>query len=241
MNLDLVYPLKRGGSRTHPLADEELRYSLRAMSNLRLEGFDAARLVLLGYLPPWLRSGEGHPIRHIPMDDKGDKAENLVAKYKRMVDDGEISDPFLLLDDDHVFLKPTTAIPLHTKGELKTLCDEYRGSTHGKYLKNCHDLLTKAGLPTKNYQLHFPLLIHKDILRTVLAMIDRPTVMGSLYGNLIDGETVEVTRDFKLNKPHDYEALKDGPFVSLADGQMRVAMVRKWLAKLLPEKSKWER
>jgi hypothetical protein len=230
--IDLVYPLKAGGSR---LNDAELRWSLRsAAQHLQLP---IGEVYLFGHRPEWL-SG----VIHVPMDDRGDKAENLKAKYRRMCDTVELSDPFLLLDDDHIFLAPTSEIPAHTRGPLAALCREYRGTAHGRYLQAALNALTEQGLPSRNYQIHYPMLIDKATLRRAVALMRRPMVMGSIYGNLVNGPTVEVTKDFRANNDADFRRLVDGPFMSLSPAvRARIPELVKLLDRTFATPSPWER
>lgn len=227
--MDIVYPLKQFGSRFN---DDELRLSLRGVhANLRM---DIGRLFIFGYTPQWL-VGEHTLIR---MEDRGDKAMNLRAKYAAMCDLKTLSDPFLLLDDDHMFLQPTTTVALHAKGPLSALVAQYRATAHGRYLRNCLDVLVARGLPSRNYQIHYPLVMDKAVLRECVALMRKPMVMGSLYGNIRQWPTTEVQADFRLNTPQDWERLRNGHFVSLAPRPDDAVM--RWLAQCLPEPSRWE-
>lgn len=231
--IDLVYPLKRRkGSKTE---DIELRFSLRSVA--RFLRMPVRNVYVVGHRPRWLTN-----VVHVEMgDDTGDKALNLQVKYRRMCEIPGLSDPFLLLDDDHIFLRPTSETPLHTKGMLTELCDEYDGRPYGIYLRNALTLLAARGLPRRNYQIHFPLLIDHAHLLDVLDMAgDTPVVMGSLYGNLVDGPTVEVERDFKLNGRVEFDRLMSGHFVSLSVWGMRYDRTKPLLQAALPEASPWE-
>lgn len=222
-----MYPLKRGASL---LDNAELRLSLRGLYNLEMP---LQTLWIFGDRPAWL-----HGARHVPMEDRGDKALNLTAKYRAMVDEPELSDPFLLLDDDHIFLKPTREIALHTMGALWTLARQYRGKTHGRYLQAALEALTQRGLPSRNYQIHYPLLIDKGALRASLELMKRPMVMGSIYGNILQGPTTEVVADFRINTESDYRRLQDSHFVSFAP--VVQAHYLSWVQKQLPRPSSWE-
>lgn len=227
--IDLVYPLKAGGSRAD---DAELRYSLRSVvANVQLP---LGRLFLFGHRPTWLTDD----VVHVPMSDRGDKAINLREKYRAMCDTDEISDPFLLLDDDHTFLQPTTEIPLHTMGALKDLCDQYRGRMHGRYLLAAYQKLVREKLPTRSYQIHYPMLVDKATLARSVELMTAPMVMGSIYGNLVDGPTVEVAQDFRVNRPAQFEDRKGGAFVSFAP-IMRPEWMR-FLEERFPDPSPWE-
>lgn len=226
--MDIVYPIKKGGSKSE---DAELRYSLRSLErHLRV---DVRDLFIFGYLPSWVRDAQ-----HIPMEDRRDKAINLREKYRRMCSVGELSNPFLLLDDDHIFLRDTAEVPLHTNGELKDLVRKYIGTTHGRYLSAALRRLVHAKLPARNYQIHYPLLIHKETLASAVSMMRAPMVMGSIYGNLLDGPTVEVAHDFRVNTEEEFQQHSAGPFMSLPPRQRP-----DWLAFLTDRfqtPSRWE-
>lgn len=226
--IDLVYPLKENGSR---LGDWELRYSLRSVErHLKL---DLGRLWIFGYQPSWLS-----PDVHVRMVDKGDKAMNLRAKYARMVEHVDISDPFLLLDDDHIFLKDATIVPAVTKGVLVDLVRKYQGTAHGRYLRFCLDQLIALGLPTRNYQIHYPMLIEKAVLGRAVAAMRKPMVMGSIYGNMVNGPTEELKQDYRMNTEQEFLALKDGPFISLPPRSSPQAVA--FVSSRFPAPSRWE-
>lgn len=244
MLIDLVYPLQQGASKAD---DMEIRYSLRsAATNLRV----TLRYVhLVGHRPDWLR------VKHIPVaDDTGDKALNLIRKYRAMCDSPEISDPFLLLDDDHMFLAPTDDLRLRAKGSLEELANKLSAKKYGWYLLNALGLLREHGLPERCFQMHYPMLIHKATLRRALDIIgDTPATMGSVYGNLADQEVVEVAEDCRINNVIDYQRLRDAPFVSLGEPSVLTALhksptgpklvrvhLARFLAERFPDPSPWE-
>lgn len=227
--IDIVIPFKRGGSHT---GDLELRYSLRSVeANLRIS---IGTVYILGYKLSWLRN-----VVAVAVEDRKDKAVNLMAKYQLACDTAAISDPFLLMDDDHVFLQPTAEIPIYTWGMLGPVAAEKRGS-YGRYLRNSLELLTANGLPTRNYQIHYPMLVRKDVLRRAIALATIPAALGSLYGNLVDGPTVELTHDYKPKLVGGIDGLRDGAFVSLSDSTICHAAVKSWLAARFPTPSRWE-
>ncbi len=76
--------------------------------------------------------------------------------------------------------------------------------------------------------------------RTLDLANNAKTVMGSLYGNVVDGPTTEVTRDFVVRRPADFPTIRDAAFVALTDRVMRDKKALALLAELLPEPSPWE-
>lgn len=229
--LSLVFPLKEGG---RPDDNIELRWCLRSIEkHLRIP---VGEVFVFGHRPRWL-SGDVH---HIPMRDQGDKAMNLRAKYDRMVNTDAISSPFLLLDDDHIFMAETTEIPLHTWGDFLPFLTQFGKQTQAVYMRAAYDALVARGLPTRNYQVHYPLLIHKPVLAEAVSMMTKPAVMGSIYGNLIGGPSVEITADFKLNTTDDFRRLRASPFISVSDRGLARLGVRAFFTAAFPQKSRWE-
>lgn len=230
MTLDVVYPLRRKGS---TYGDNELRYSLRGIE--RNMAVDAIGTVwLYGHRPEWVRD-----IEHVKMDDYYDKAVNLQRKYEAMMANAALSDPFLLMDDDHFFLAPTTAIPLYARGTL----DEHaprRPGIYGAYMRAAMHALRAAGLPTRNYQIHFPMLIEKARLAKTLAIMTKPMVMASVYGNVGDGPAIETPNDFRVTAENDLHFFIDAPYCSVVDA-MLLRVEAAILAKRLPTPSRWER
>lgn len=224
--IDIVYPIKQGGSRVNDL---ELRYSLRSVEAcLRLP---VRNLYIFGFMPGWL-----HGATNIAMRDVGDKANNLRAKYQKMCELEVLSDPFLLLDDDHIFLAPTAEIPLHTRGMLSEHTSQ--SGMYGTYLRNAYQVLLAAKLPTRNYQIHYPMLLAKGILARTVALMTKPMVMASIYGNLLDGPTRELGSDFRVRQPKDFVGLSAGPFLSFPP-YLRPEWT-KFLAQRFPTASRWE-
>jgi hypothetical protein len=150
----------------------------------------------------------------------------------------ELSDPFLLLDDDHMFLQPTSEIVVHSKGQLVDLCNKYNGTVHGRYLRNAYNRLRAEHMPLINYQIHYPMLIEKKMLRASVALMNMPMVMGSIYGNLVDGPRVELKHDFRVNTMEDFKLMSEGPFMSLPPSQKPAWL--KFLEDRFPTPSRWE-
>ena len=240
--IDLVYPLKRGASQW---ADNEIRYSLRSVAeNLRLPVRD---VYLVGDKPGFL------DVAHIPMEDHFEKSIALMQKYRAACESDEVSDPFLLLDDDHIFLRETSEIPLMAGGMLGKLMQRQwfqQRKRYGAYLYNCLVLLRRHKLPERNYQIHYPMLIHKEPMREVLRMAEGVgTVMGSLYGNLVREPTVETPIDFRVNSAKAWDFVKNGPFMSIEErlkhvdaqnGALRIIRVEPFLRRRFPGPSRWE-
>lgn len=240
--IDVAYPIREGWS---DWDDEELRYSLRSVNDnvyRRIGG-----VWVFGHRPPFLGD-----VRHVPVQTVPEKSFDLMRKYRAMVD-SDLSDPFLLLDDDHIFLEPHCEFPPYTQGTLVPLWERQwvqQQKRYGAYIHNCIVLLRRHGLPERNYQLHCPILVHKAKLDEVLRMAEGVgTVMGSLYGNLVGGPSIERAIDFRVYSLAAYLALRGGPFISVEErlvfaedlGSVGLAVdMRRVLANRFPHPSPWE-
>lgn len=243
MALDIVYPIKRGASR---IDDLELFWSLRSVAQ-NLTG--VGRIVIFGSRPAYL------DVEEVAMPDDGDKALNLNAKYRAMVA-SDISDPFLLMDDDLFFLRSVSGHPLYYGGSLPALVEEHARRAYGQYMANTLALLRSHGLPERNFQIHQPLLIDKRTLAVAMEMAGKVScVMGSLYGNinLARFPTQESSYDFRIAHPDQWGPILAGPHMSLgefydfriwdkkAHTLEPVLDVASWLADRFPDPSPWEK
>lgn len=240
--IDIAYPIREGWS---DWADEELRYSLRSVNDNVYRRI--GNVWVFGHRPAFLQD-----VKHVPVPTVPEKSFDLMRKYRAMVD-SDLSDPFLLCDDDHMFLEPHCEFPPYTQGTLVPLWQRQwveQQKRYGAYIHNCIVLLRRNGLPERNYQVHHPILIHKAKLDEVLRMAEGVgTVMASLYGNLVGGPSIERRIDFRVYSVASYLYLRNGPFISVEErlafqeevGGVGLAVnIRALLARRFPDRSPWE-
>src|ERR1035438_10130107 len=93
MKVDVVYKLGSGSDNNN----DELRYSLRSLSKFR----DLGKVYIVGYKPDFIQN-----VIHIPMEDifKSNKDANLIEKLSAAAKCPDISDCFLNMSDDQIFL-----------------------------------------------------------------------------------------------------------------------------------------
>ena len=87
--MDLVYICRSGDN-------EELRYSIRSM----VANVPHDNLWVVGGKPSWYIG------KHIPVKQSDDKYDNARNNLKAIVESSEISDRFILVNDDFYVTKP---------------------------------------------------------------------------------------------------------------------------------------
>jgi hypothetical protein len=199
--MDAVYTCRHG-------ANEELRYSLRSLENL--EGVD--RVWVVGGAPEWYT---GHFIHVAPMLNKYDTVRNNL----HAILDSDVSETFVLMNDDFFVTKKTPPLSLVEGLLLHRMQRFEHAQPNGRYTRELEItykfLLKQVGYPL-SFELHTPMVMHKEGLRQVLKM---PGLWRSVYGNLFVHEW-ELFDDVKLYggdpwHPHT-------PFLSTTDGSFKL-------------------
>jgi hypothetical protein len=154
---------------------------------------------------------------------------NIYDKIRLACDLDYISDPFLLVYDDYVFLKPYEYKVYHS-GELTT----ENFFEHQEFYHTLKNTIEVLGRSAKRYAAHCPLLIDKDKFRNINVDWNRKFgyCIKTLYCN-INGIEGEYHADFKLraqdSKQRIYQFIKDEPLFSLPP------MPNKYLREVLKE------
>ena len=163
----------------------------------------------------------------------------------------EISDPFLFVNDDHFFTRDFEAAtwPYFHKGQLRgtSLNRDY-----SRRLENTRKGLLARGLPTLNYDVHAPVLIHKEVFRRAFATWDHVdlegpgVVMKSVYCNSVPAiaEAGQYLAECKLSRRTPgmvqgwLDTLAERPCFSVAELISPVAWLI--LERLFPNPSPYE-
>jgi len=218
-HLDIVIPLGTG-SVWH---NNELRYSLRGLTAID-------DLYLIGEKPDWLDCG------HIKHQDGNAATLNIWNKVKKACESSEISDPFLFANDDFFYLKPLDPDYPNYYGQVTG------NSPYKKIVRKTMSILEQNGLTTYFFDVHRPMIIHKDMFLRAYEFfsfhirIGLGLVMKSCYGNYAELEGIEV-QDMKLTY---WNGEPDTDMFSIGDGCINVPF-KAWCEDKYPVKSKWER
>jgi hypothetical protein len=188
--MNFVYICKPGDN-------EELRYSIRSV----LYSFPDAKIWVVGGKPSWY-SGN-----YIPVDQNHHKYANAISNLKAICDSSEISEEFVLMNDDFFIIKNIDRIDHFYNGLLSTKIDRYTKITGSSmYIKKL--ILTRTKLiqygidNPLDYELHIPMVMEKEKLKHIV--LKYPSCLWrSMYGNIyaVGGSQMEDVKIY-INKKH---------------------------------------
>lgn len=239
--MDAVYILKNG------YQNDELRHSLRSLKNLPHDNVH-----VVGYKPPWVKGVTYHPYDpgKPPLGERHKKHWKtwLMLRYLCVLD--EISDDFILMNDDFYIMEPIDTIPTLHRGPISKILDSHRPNyrTNNIYLTamaETQELLRSLGKPTLCYEVHAPMVIDRHKMTTAMEVVEamsRPGQMHinkrSLYGNYweIGGELCE---DMKVDsKQSAFD--KGSTFLSTSDHSFTSRSVGPFIKQSFPDRSPYE-
>ena len=214
--MDIVYINKPGDD------NEELRHSLRSLSNLPHDS-----VWIAGHCPDWVRG-----VGRLELEPLPDKWENINASTRAVCSDDRISDDFILFNDDHFVVAPVDKLPVWHLGRLSRLIAllEGRGLQDNSWLDGLRATAAQmAAWGYKNpmaYEAHIPLAFNR---RRLAWMLDnathKPFLPGAAYSatgfatgrvgdnvKCVDGQELltNIMQGFPLLSTEDY-AFASGP------------------------------
>lgn len=218
--MDIVYFIK------DELENDALILSLRSLSHIPHD-----KVFLVGGFPNGVNP---ETVFHIPVEqDGGTKYKNTTKMLRLVSKTPEISDKFILMNDDFMFMEdikdPETELNLHrgyVDDIIKDYLERYQGQEH-PYVTGMQD--TKRvlqGLGYVNplsYELHIPIVMHKNDLQQMFNIpgLDSIPVLHkrTLYGNLYLRNS-KYTQDVKMDLHHP-ELPENTKFLSTSDMYFR--------------------
>jgi hypothetical protein len=192
-DMDVVYICREGDN-------EELRYSIRSV----MENLPHKNIWVVGGKPSWY-SGN-----HIPVRQNGRKYDNARKNMKAIAASSEISEDFILMNDDFFVVGPVNEL-FHYHGGLLSeridfLKNKYGVSAYSQMLTKTAKYLAHRGKRQPlDYALHVPFMMNKNNMSSI---IDDEVSWRIAYGNLFvtDGVAVEVydgqSKDVKIYIRH---------------------------------------
>ena len=186
-DMDLVYICRDG-------ENEELRYSIRsAVKNLPHD-----KIWVVGGKPDWYTGN------YIKVDQGRAKYTNARNSLKAICDSEEISESFILMNDDFYIINKVESVPYMYAGTLddkiKQREDIFNGNTYTTLLRNTLGYLSRKKINVAlDYELHVPMVMEKRRLSKVLKLSG---LWRSVYGNVFNVGGVKI-RDVKVYDKKD--------------------------------------
>ena len=162
--MDFVYIVKKDE------VNEDLKYSLRSIAKFYPEN----KVWIVGYKPSWVKN-----VEYLPVEQTKDKWKNSITNILTACNCPDISDDFILMNDDFFMVKPIVPIEMIGNANLGLLSEtiaKYKASRSPWFdaFKQVYDLLKKIGVkePYYDYEAHLPLQINKKKFLEVMSLPD---------------------------------------------------------------------
>jgi hypothetical protein len=169
--MDFVYICKDGDN-------EELRYSIRSVA----ESFPDSNIWVVGGKPNWYVGN------YIEVNQIHSKYKNAVENLKKICSSSEISNNFILMNDDFYIIKKINNIETFHGGYLLNKINLYQkingNSNYTRKLAATYKRLKALNINDPlDYELHVPMIMEKEKLQEVLKNNDQ-FLWRSIYGNM---------------------------------------------------------
>ena len=223
--MDAVYFVRPG-------RNEELRYSLRSIKNIHPN-----KVWIYGSCPEWCK-----PDGYVHVDQVGNtKWDRVKNMYRGVCENPEISDDFILMNDDFFILKPTEIEPLYRCSLYQHIVENelafgFRVTEYARELLGCLAVLKSLGCSTNSYELHIPIVFNKKKLLELLKKYPEVHATRSLYYNIygMGGKRMD---DVKVNTPGSFK--RPETFLSSSDESFD-GLVGDYIKKQFQSKGKYE-
>jgi hypothetical protein len=210
--MDFVYICKEG-------INEELKYSIRSV----IESFPDSNIWVVGGKPDWYVGN------YINVEQKESKYKNAVENLKTISTSDQISESFVLMNDDFYIIKKINKIENFHGGYLLNKINLYQklngNSQYTRKLSGTYKKLKALGFENPlDYELHVPMIMEKEKLKIILELIDQ-FLWRSIYGNKFEVGGTEmqdvkvyttgplVLKSYNLNiDSHTYLSSSDSSF-----------------------------
>jgi hypothetical protein len=234
--MDIVYIY-----RNHNTSEFDLRYSLRSLDNLKNKG----NVFIIGDNHIWFNKLKWFKVSN----NKQTKQINAINKIIFACNRPEISENFLLMNDDFLFLKEAdlNEIPNYYSGELDYKFINKKRGVYKQALTNALKFLPKNSL---NFEVHYPIVINKAEFLKFSQNIPwerRNIIYRSIYQNTIKNSpeatkqrTQALSEDFKAYNLEDLNKMKDREFLSSDNRLSDKNEYKEWIRNKFPNKCIYE-
>ena len=211
-----------------PRVGDELRYSLRSLVNL-----PHRQVWLAGHIPKWVRDVGTIPVKQHPAKKWHNQNANLLAAASHP----EVSERFVLFNDDFFVMEPVDEVPVWHRGPFTdALLARFASPRSGNYGHRMRETADLIGRDQYSYELHVPLPMVKWKTKITVESMPEDLLFRSIYGSDwqiggVEHEDVKVKAD---------DRRPDGPFVSTSDTSFRSRPVGKRIRRQFREPGRYE-
>jgi hypothetical protein len=229
--MDFVYACREGDN-------EELRYSIRSVLN----SFPEANIWVVGGKPSWY---DGN---YIKVDQISNSHKNQLINFKAACDSAEISDNFVLMNDDFFIINKINSIEYFYGDLLQDKVDIYYelvgDNSYVTRLMQTNSRLIKYGISEPlDYEMHVPFPVEKSKFKSVLEENGRFN-WRSIYGNMfnVGGTKIKDVKVYDsgalMKRSFDYKS-NQSDFLSSLDESFNI--LQPILEKLFPNPTNYEK
>jgi hypothetical protein len=230
--MDFVYICKDGNN-------EELRYSIRSV----VKSFPESNIWVVGGKPNWYAGN------YINIKQVLTKYRNAIQNLNAICNSNEISEEFILMNDDFYIVKNINTIETYHGGLLLDKINLYQkinsNSNYTRKLAATYKKIKSLNIESPlDYELHIPMIMEKKKLKQILQNNDQ-FLWRSIYGNVfnVGGEQMEDVKVY-VKGPlvlKSYNIKKDDHiYLSSADTSFDI-LFNNILKKQFNQKTKYEK
>lgn len=227
---DIVVPVRELS------VNQQLRYALRSWA----ANLPHRRVWIVGYRPSWAAG-----VEHIPTVQRGTKYQNTTAAVRAACEHPEVSDRFLLCNDDFFVMDRLDEVPVLHRGPVSDVEAYYVTRGNGHYLRGLRetrDWLVGLGHDDPlSYELHVPLPVDKAAMLATLNagahldVLHKRTAYGVL--NRVGGDRIEDVKVLHRGPTFD----RTSPFLSTMPDSFANGAVGQLIRRSFARSSRYER
>lgn len=192
--MDVVYICREGDN-------EELRYSIRSV----IKNMPHDNIWVVGGKPNWYKGN------YVEVRQYRSKLINARSNMEAIANSDEISDDFILMNDDFFIMQPIDSVEYYYSGPLMNkieyFMNKHPSSTYTKLLKQSFKVLRRHGVGYPlDYSLHVPMVMNKQKLKRILQLnISWRLAYGNIYsvGGILVEDPGSQTKDVKIYIEND--------------------------------------
>jgi hypothetical protein len=230
---DLLYILGSGSK----WRNNEIRFSLRSVE----QNLPHGRVFVIGECPKFLRN-----VIHIhALDPYEVKTANAIFKIRAACREIDLSEKFILMNDDFFVIRRMDRIEPETLGTLSDAIKNH--STKAGYyyqgLRKTHELIKQSGVENPlDYEAHTPMIIEKQKFLSLTDAVEwtEGYLHRSLYGNTFGVGGKKRKKDTKVHSIEQLPELIQGDIISTADRVVLRPEFQHFIYNQFPNPSRYE-